>query len=58
MKLQIKNYLKLGLLLFGVPLFLVNCQKDDSLQIENTFNSSQLSVKDISLETFYNKEII
>lgn len=58
MKLQIKNYLKLGLLLFGVPLFLVNCQKDDSPQIENTFNSSQLSVKDISLETFYNKEII
>lgn len=29
MKQKIKNYLKYGIILFGIPIFIVACQKDD-----------------------------
>ena len=30
MKQQLKNYLKLGILLFGISICLISCEKDES----------------------------
>lgn len=54
-KLKLKNLLKLGILLFGISLFIVACQKDDDFKtIENStsYNSSNFITKRI-----YSKEI-
>ncbi|MFD2824459.1 hypothetical protein ACFS5M_12325 [Lacinutrix iliipiscaria] len=50
---RFKNYLKLGLLLFGVSLMFVNCQKDDDFKNEQTnqninpYKISKISLNDI-----------
>ncbi len=41
---QIKTYLKLAILLFGIPLLLYNCQKDDDF-INHTENVSESEYK-------------
>lgn len=43
-KNQIKNYLKLGILLFGMSLIMVSCQKDDDLNLQGN-RSQSLGVK-------------
>jgi hypothetical protein len=35
-KNKLKNYLKLGILLFGISIFLVNCQKDNVQELQET----------------------
>ena len=43
---RLKNYLKLGILLFGISLVLINCQKD-----ELTFDANkQINAKTVSFE--------
>ena len=50
-KHRIKNYLKLGFLLFGVSLLVVNCQKDDSEAIdEPVVKKSPFQVNQVSIE--------
>lgn len=54
MKQKIKNYLKFGILLFGVSLILTNCQKDDDFHSTNknpnTINKSNYKIKNINLK--------
>lgn len=51
MKQNLKNYLKLGILLFGIALILVNCQQDDLIQknpIANSVKQKSYTVRPIS----------
>jgi hypothetical protein len=48
MKNKFKNYLKLGILLFGISLTLVNCQKDDELEKVQLVQKSNFSITKIS----------
>jgi len=49
-----KNYLKTGILLFGISLLLWNCEKDTTTVIENQSieTDNSLSQDDISIESF------
>ena len=57
MKQKLKNYLKFGILLFGVSLFTVACQKDDDLnkmsklQKKFTLHSKSLKSEKQNLKT-------
>lgn len=45
MKQKLKNYLKLGILLFGIPLLLTNCERDDSFfDVQNIDTASSTNV--------------
>uniref|UniRef100_UPI0040499AC3 hypothetical protein n=1 Tax=Gelidibacter sp. TaxID=2018083 RepID=UPI0040499AC3 len=52
-KNQLKTYLKLGILLFGILIVLASCQKDDVILPTETY--SEPRVKKISLADFTNK---
>jgi len=61
MKNKFKNYLKLGILLFGISITLLNCQKDDSIinvneNVENLDNGYSISIINKE-EVFQNKTI-
>lgn len=61
MKQTFKNYFKLGVLLLGISLTLVNCQKDDDIAIrkEDSFSKSRFSIsKILTSEIFKNKSLI
>ncbi|RBP28389.1 hypothetical protein DFR65_1075 [Oceanihabitans sediminis] len=47
-KKKLKNYLKLGILLFGVSIFFIACQKEEFNVIENVKNTTT-SYKVVSL---------
>jgi len=51
---KLKNYLKVGILLFGISLLLWNCEKDTTTIIENQSieTNNSLSQDDISIESF------
>lgn len=51
----LKNYLKLGILLFGVSVFLVNCQKDDDFK--NMTTSEEMVKKPITITTIQKDRI-
>ncbi|MGB1270251.1 MAG: hypothetical protein ACPG45_10990 [Flavobacteriaceae bacterium] len=57
MKNKFKNYLKLGILLFGISFTLTNCEKDDTHSI-NISNNETLRIENISLSTFKNKKAV
>ena len=50
MKQTFKNYFKLGILLFGISLTLVNCQKDDESIIDDTEHVHNIQTSRYSLE--------
>jgi hypothetical protein len=47
MKQTFKNYFKLGILLFGISLSLVNCQKDDVLETPQPVQKSKFIITKI-----------
>ena len=51
-KHQLKNYLKLGILLFGIILLATNCQTDDNFKTQANASQSKHSVKSISPSQF------
>ncbi|OBX23567.1 MULTISPECIES: hypothetical protein [Bizionia] len=52
---QITNYLKLGILLFGISLVLVNCQKDDDF-IKKT-NTEEIIIKPITISSIQRNQV-
>ncbi|MGB1270117.1 MAG: hypothetical protein ACPG45_10315 [Flavobacteriaceae bacterium] len=57
MKNKFKNYLKLGILLFGISFTLSSCEKDDALNV-NTSKKETLRIENISLSNFKNKKAV
>jgi hypothetical protein len=53
-KQKLKNFLKLGILLFGISLFVVACQKDDDLKT----TGQHLEKTNLKINTISSKEII
>ncbi len=52
MKHQLKNYLKLGILLFGISIILVNCEKDEmSISNEQTIDFSTKKLPKVNYYT-------
>lgn len=47
---RLKNYLKLGVLLFGIPILIYSCQKDDSISQSEVEGNN--SVSKIDFQTF------
>lgn len=56
-KSKMKNYLKLGILLFGILFVLSNCMNED-FNIEEEKLETKLAVKKINLKTFTSNKII
>ncbi len=52
---QITNYLKLGILLFGISLILASCQKDD---FTNQSNESSKTESDFKITTLRKDKIL
>ncbi|WP_417196631.1 hypothetical protein [Bizionia sp.] len=53
---QIANYLKLGILLFGISLLLVNCQKDDNFQ--NIEIKEEVVIRPITVSSIQRNQIL
>ena len=50
---RLKNYLKLGVLLFGITIFVIACQKDNLVEqeaLESSVNEIPISIKTVSLD--------
>ena len=59
MKIKIKTYLKLGILLFGVSFILVNCQKEESFNEDTPTpaeNESDIQINRLSLTDLKNNK--
>ena len=59
MKIKIKTYLKLGILLFGVSFILVNCQKEESFNEDTptpAVNESDIQINRLSLTDLKNNK--
>lgn len=55
MKQNFKNYLKLGIFLFGISAIMSNCEKE-SLKIDKVIEKSAFDISKISLNDFKNKD--
>ena len=57
-KNKLKNYLKFGIILFGVSISLINCQQDDlpTINDPNSKNNSELIVEKLSIREMLAKE--
>lgn len=63
-KNKLTNFLKLGILFFGISLFLFNCERQDFLEPEtievskNLYTSKMVTLKELpKVKTFFDKEI-
>jgi len=58
MKTTLKNYLKFGVLLFGVSLILTNCEKDDDNQPKSDLLNKNKSINQTSLSELLNQNFL
>ena len=58
MKYKLKNYLKLGILLIGVSLFIVSCQKDDDLKSNTKEETKKFTITPLFSKDLENKKEI
>ncbi|MEZ4793831.1 MAG: hypothetical protein R2783_10315 [Gelidibacter sp.] len=56
MKQKLKNYLKLGILLFGVAIFIVSCYKDSDKDHLDAVSERKVSISKIPLTNFKFKD--